>query len=454
MTSVDRTKLPSVGSNPPFSLPQFVKVSLSNGTKVWTAEYRRAPMVTLRLLLPAGAAVDPLDKLGLAALTADLLDEGSADRSSEELHKALMRIGGHLKTEVWSDATVIGLTTLSRHLQEGLRLLYEVVMQPRFHLADINRVRAVRLQRIRQMKHTPAAVADRLFLKELYGSHPYGHLGIGTEEGLQNIGESDVQSFHKGWYRPSCFTLIAVGDLNPTDIIDEVIPIWSTTIESDRDSVSVPRLPMPTETKKSMFFVSRDDAVQSELRLGHLGVPRSSPDYYALRVLNMVLGGQFVSRLNLNLREDKGYTYGASTSFDWRLGRGPFSLQVSVQTESTCDAIFESVKEIADIRGKREPSFRELDLARAALTKSFPRNFETVFHIAHAAVQIALHDLNEDVFSQFVPRVLSVSAEDVSRVATEHLQPDRLLAVVVGSRSAVFNRLGDLDFGDPVEVSA
>ena len=193
--------------------------------------------------------------------------------------------------------------------------------------------------------------------------------------------------------------------------------------------------------------------MQSELRLGHLGVPRSSPDYYALRVLNMVLGGQFVSRLNLNVREDKGYTYGVSTSFAWRLGRGPFSLQVSVQTASTCDAIFESVKEIADIRGERVPSFRELDLARAALTKSFPRNFETVFQIAHAAVQLALHDLNEDVFSQFVPRVLSVSAEDVSRVATEHLQPDRLLAVVVGSRSAVFNRLGDLDFGDPVEVS-
>tara|TARA_B100001123_G_scaffold383876_1_gene456186 strand:- start:13458 stop:14822 length:1365 start_codon:yes stop_codon:yes gene_type:complete len=454
MTSVDRTQLPSVGSNPPFSLPHFVKVSLSNNTKVWTAEYRRAPMVTLRLLLPVGAAADPLDKFGLAALTADLLDEGSAGRSSEELHKALMRIGGHLKTEVWSDATVIGLTTLSRHLQEGLRLLYEVVMQPRFHLTDINRVRAVRLQRIRQMKHTPAAVADRLFLKELYGSHPYGHLSIGTEEGLQNIGESDVLSFHKGWYRPSCLTLIAVGNLNPADIIDAVIPVWSTTIESDRDSVSVPKLPIPTETKKSMFFVSRDDAVQSELRLGHLGVSRSSPDYYALRVLNMVLGGQFVSRLNLNLREDKGYTYGASTSFDWRLGRGPFSLQVSVQTESTCDAICESVKEIADIRGERAPSVRELDLARAALTKSFPRNFETVFQIAHAAVQIALHDLNEDVFSHFVPRVLSVSPEDVSRVATEHLQPDRLLAVVVGSRSAVFSRLGDLDFGDPVEVSA
>ena len=453
MTSVDRTQLPSVGSNPPFTLPHFVKVSLSNGAQVWTAEYRRAPMVTLRLLLPAGAAVDPLDKFGLAALTAGLLDEGSTNRSSEELHKALMRIGGHLNTEVWSDATVIGLTTLSRHLREGLRLLYEVVMQPRFHLTDINRVRAARLQRIRQMKHTPAAVADRLFLKELYGSHPYGHLGIGTEEGLQNIGESDVQSFHKDWYRPSCLTLIAVGDLNPAEIIDEVIPIWSNTIESDRDSFSVPMLPMPTETKKSIFFVSRDDAVQSELRLGHLGVPRSSPDYYALRVLNMVLGGQFVSRLNLNLREDKGYTYGVSTSFDWRLGRGPFSLQVSVQTASTCDAIFESVKEIADIRGERVPSFRELDLARAALTKSFPRNFETVFQIAHAAVQLALHDLNEDVFSQFVPRVLSVSAEDVSRVATEHLQPDRLLAVVVGSRSAVFNRLGDLDFGDPVEVS-
>jgi predicted Zn-dependent peptidase len=203
-----------------------------------------------------------------------------------------------------------------------------------------------------------------------------------------------------------------------------------------------------------MVFVARDGAVQSELRLGHAGPSRSTPDYHALLVLNMVLGGQFVSRVNQNLREAKGYTYGASTAFDWCRGRGPFRLHTSVQTAATVDALREAVREVSEIRASRPPSEAELEVARAALTRGFPRSLETASQLARAGVQIALHGLPADAYAQFPRRVAAVSAADVRRAAEQHLDPGRLVAVVVGSRPDVLEGLATLGFGEPVEREA
>ena len=453
MSQVDRTRLPAVGSDSVFSPPAFNRTILTNGTHVWAAENRRAPIVTILLLLPVGAAADPTDSPGLAALTADLLDEGSANQSAVQIHEALMRIGGHLSAEVWSDATVLGLTTLSRHVREGLRLLFEITTQPRFDPNDVVRVRDLRLNRVRQMRRSPTFVADRVFLEKLYGTHPYGHLSIGTETALRKMDPAAVESFHRRWYKPTSWTLIGVGDVSPDKLLSEVAQVWDQAgvVASGQPNGVSACEPRPIQDR--MIFVDREDAVQSEIRLGQLSVPRSSPDYYALRMLNMVLGGQFVSRINLNLREEKGYTYGARTSFDWRVGRGPFSLQVSVQTEATVDSIRQAVQELTDIRGSRPPSVYELDLARAALTRGYPRSFETASQIAHAGVQLALHQLSDDDYTQFVPRIMLVDTDDVSRVAAQHLRPDSLLAVIVGSRSEVFEGLGSLGFGAPVDVT-
>ena len=191
--------------------------------------------------------------------------------------------------------------------------------------------------------------------------------------------------------------------------------------------------------------------MQSEIRLGHAGPPRSAPDYHAACVLNMILGGQFVSRVNLNLRETKGYTYGARTSFDWRVGPGPFRLQAGVQTSATADAVREAAREIAEIRGPLPPSARELETAKAALTRGFPRSFETAARIARAGVQLALHDLPDDDYTQFVPRIQAVGSDDVLQAAARRLRPDDLTAVVVGSRPDVLDSLAGLGFGDPVE---
>ncbi len=454
MTAVDRTRLPLPGADRAFTLPAFERADLGGGTVVWAAEHRRAPLVALHLLLPAGSAADPPDAPGLAALTAELFTEGTAELSAVELATALKRIGGVLTTAVSSDATVIALTLLSRHVAAGLRLLFEVAMRPRLDAGDVDRERDLRINRIRQQRQSPGPLADRGFLEALYRNHPYGHPALGTEPALRLVEPAGVAAFHRRAYAAAPWTLVAAGDADPDALIAEAQKAWAA-VASPEDRRPAPAAPPdPPSVRERMVFVARDGAVQSEIRLGHAGPPRSSPDYHALLLLNMVLGGQFVSRVNQNLREAKGYTYGASTWFDWRLGRGPFRLHTSVQTASTVDALREAVREVADIRGPRPPSGHELEVARAALTRGFPRTVETASQLARAGVQIALHGLPADDHANFPRRVAAVGAGDVRRAAARHLDPDRLVAVVVGSRPDVLDSLTDLGFGDPVERPA
>ena len=454
MPSVDRTRLPLPGADPAFSLPAFERAELGDGTAVWVAEHRRAPLLTLHLLLPTGYAADPPDKPGLASLTAALFEEGTAGLSAVELDTALKRIGGHLTTAVTCDATVVALTVLSQHAAAGLRLLFETTMRPRLDADDVARERELRINRIRQQRQSPGAVADRVFLEALYGPHPYGHLSIGTESALRSIGPADVEAFHRHGYAAAPWTLVAAGDVAPTALIAEAERAWAAARPPVDRLPAAAGPPEPGPAGERMVFVARDGAVQSEIRLGHAGPPRRTPDYYALLVLNMVMGGQFVSRINQNLREAKGYTYGASTAFDWRVGRGPFRLQTSVQTAATVDAIREAVREVADIRGARPASDGELAVAQAALTRGFPRTLETAAQVARAGVQIALHGLPADAYAQFPRRIAAISAADVRRAAERHIDPGGLVAVVVGSRPDVFDGLSELGFGAPVELAA
>ena len=445
--------LPAVGPDPPFRFPDVDKRTLANGVRLWTVEHRQASLITLVLVIPTGAGSDPPHQAGLAALTADLLDEGSRDRGGIELHKALARIGGYLNTEVTSDVTALSLTALARHTCDAVSLLIEIATQPRFDPSEFERVRELRVNRLTQIQQVPSTVADRVFLETLYGSHPYGHLAIGTELSLRALAVDDVATFHAKWYAPSRWTLIAVGDVGGSGLRQRAAALAGAIPDSSGLRPSADRLGLsdPPPPRERLVFVPRDGAVQSEIRLGHVGAARSTPDYHALLVLNMVLGGQFVSRLNLSLREDKGYTYGARTVFDCRLGRGPFSLQVSVETAATAAAIRVAVCEIADIREARPPTVAELAVARAALTRGFPRRCETAGQIARVAMQLALFDLPSDYFTEFVPRVAAVSADEVTRAASRHLHPDQLVAVVVGSRAEVHTSLSGLGFGDPVE---
>ncbi len=451
----DRSRLPVPGPERPFRFPTIVRQTLENGLRVMTVEHHRVPLVSVLLLVPAGASADPGDRPGLAAITADMLDEGCGDRSALDVHEALGRIGAQLETDVGHDATVIGLTTLQRFLDRGLELVSDMVMRPRFEQREVDRVRELRLHRLLQLRDLPPAVADRVFAQLLYRGHPYGHMPIGTEGALRALSVRDISGFHRRAFRPERSTLIAVGDGSHEALADAVGRAFSAW--RGAPDVDVPPDPStfasPAPPPNRLALVHRPAAAQSELRIGHVALPRSTPDYHAALVLNMILGGQFISRINLNLREEKGYTYGARTAFEFRRAPGPFVLQASVQSDTTVDAIREAFAEIRAIRGERPVTDEELETGRAALTRGYPRNFETADQIGRAAAQLALYQLPDDYFTTFVPKVLALTAADIMRVAAADIDPSRLLTVIIGDREKVSPSAATLDLGAVSEVT-
>lgn len=453
--TVDRSRLPDLGREPSFRFPEIRRRTLANGLRVWTVRHRAVPLISFLALLPVGAAADPPDRPGLAAVTSDMLDEGCGDLDAIELHETLGRYGGHLDSEIGSDASVLTLTTLARFAGRGAALLADMVVRPRLEPRDFERVRELRLNRLVQLRDLAPAQADRAFTHLLYPGHPYGHLPIGTEESLRSLALDDVAAFHGSMFAPSRMTIVAAGDAPHETLagfVETAFGGWDPTGTSalPADAATLPPPPPPLDR---VALLHRPEAAQSELRIGHVAVPRTSPDYHALLVLNMVLGGQFVSRINMNLREDKGYTYGARTSFDFRRGAGPFSLQASVQSESTVEAVLEALSEIRGIRGDRPVTRKELETGRAALTRGYPRNFETAEQIARAAAQLALYGLPDDYFSSFVPKVLTIDESEVTRVAVEHIDPSRLLIVIVGDRDKVAPSLVKADLGTVAELA-
>ncbi|CAN5803281.1 hypothetical protein BH24ACI5_BH24ACI5_06660 [soil metagenome] len=450
---VDRSSLPPLGELPTFEFAEIRRGALASGLRVWTVEHRAVPLISILVLIRRGSAADPPGREGLVAMVGDLLDEGCGDLDGLAFHEALGRIGAQLDTEVGSDATLLGLTVLSRFADRGAALLAEMIRRPRLDPLDFERVRDLRLNRLIQIRDIPSALADRAFTELLYRGHPYGHLSIGSESGLRTITSEDVRAYHAAAYAPSSVTVIAAGDSSHDELaglVERVFGGWTAgaaPVPDDSAAVVVP--PQPGTR---LALLHKAGAAQSELRIGHMSVARSDPDYLHLLVLNMVLGGQFVSRINMNLREDKGYTYGARTSFDARRGPGPFLLQAAVQSEATASAIRESINEITAVRGERPVTREELETGRAALTRGYPRNFETAEQIARAAAQIALHDLAEDYYTTFVPRVLALDEAAVTDAARRHLDPDRLLTVVVGDRDRIGASLEELDLGPPLDL--
>jgi zinc protease len=450
--AVDRSRLPAPGDPPAYQFPPILRRTLASGLRVWTVEHRAVPLISLLVLVKRGASADPSGEEGLAAIVGDLLDEGCGDLDALELHEALGRIGAQLETEVGSDATLLGLTVLSRFAERGVGLVADMTRNPRLDVRDFERVRDLRLNRLVQIRDMPPALADRAFTELVYGAHPYGHLAIGSEGGLRTMGVDSVRSFHAAAYVPANVTVIAAGDATHDglgSLVERAFGDWTGTAAPIADDAALAAPPAPSTR---LAVLHRAGAAQSELRIGHMSVARNHPDYLQLLVLNMVLGGQFVSRINMNLREDKGYTYGARTGFEARRGPGPFLLQASVQSEATADAIRESIGEIAAIRGDRAVTRAELETGRAALTLGYPRNFETAEQLARAAAQMALHELPDDYYTTFVPRVLAIDEQTVTRAAARHLDPARLLTVVVGDRERVGSALVPLELGEPLDL--
>jgi predicted Zn-dependent peptidase len=452
----DRTRIPEVGADPVFTFPAIARHTLPNGVAVRTVEHHNAPVVTIVIQCEGGSGADPSGQEGLSALTADMVDEGTGPLTAIDVSDALARIGGEYDVEVGADVTTFTLTTLTRFADRGAALLADIVARPSLRQTDFDRVHQLRLDRLRQLKDLPPAMAERAFLRLLYGDHPYGHLPIGDEPSLQGLRVRDVETFHQASYRPSGATVVVAGPMAHGELLDvaaRALSSWREPGQQDQALTVAAAIDPPAAVKFRLSIVPRDGAAQSEVRIGYLSARRSTADYPALLVMNAIMGGQFVSRINLKLREEKGYTYGARTGFDWRRGLSPFTLQASVHTASTADAVRDSLHELEAIRHARPPSDAELSLAKASLTRGYPRNFETVQQVARSVAQLALFNLPDTYFEEFVPKVHRITQADVVDAAERYIDSSKLGTLVVGDVTAVRDGLGALGLGEPQILS-
>jgi predicted Zn-dependent peptidase len=396
------------------------------------------------MVVKSGSASDSTDRAGLASLTADLLDEGTKTRNALEIADALSAIGAQMNTSADWDSSVTGLLTLTRHLDKALEIYSDVLTNPAFQQEEITRLRSRRLTYVKQQRDNANFVANVVYSSILYGrNHPYGHPAQGDETSLAAISQSDVRQFYQTHYRPNNATLVVVGDVTPATLIPKLERAFSSWKAGEVPKTNIPDV--QAKTIPGLYIVDRPGSAQSVISLGQIGAARSTPDYFPLLVLNTMLGGQFVSRVNLNLREDKGYTYGARTSFDYRRSAGPFTATAGVFTNVTKESVAEFMKELRGIRGEIPVTQKELEYAKQAIIRGFPRGFETPNQIANRLGDVVLYGLPDDYFNHFIERVKAVSLEDVNRVANRYLDPSRMAIVVVGDRKVIEPGLRSLE---------
>lgn len=430
------------------TLPEPVRFRLSNGLPVVLVERHDLPVVGLQLLVMGGATSLTGDRAGLAAFTADMLDEGTEARTALDVATGLERLGASFTSSAGVDASQVELVALRHRLEPALDIVSDVVTAPSFPDDEMERVREERITRVLQDLDEPRALAGNAFAMVLYGpDHPYGPPLLGTRRSLARITRDDVTSWYRRHYHAGNATLLVAGDVERDALVGLLEPRFGRW-RTDEPAPDRPTLPTLDSAPKVMV-VDRPGAAQSEIRVGKVAVDRASEDYFALTALNTILGGSFTSRLNASLREDKGYTYGAGSGFAMRRSPGPFVAQAAVHTPVTGDAVAVFLEEIRRMRDEAVGE-DELERAKRYVALRLPQRFETVDDLTARLAEAALYDLPDDYWSTYVERLMAVDADDVRRAARIHLDPGRMTVVVVGDRAAIEGPLSAM--GMPVEI--
>jgi zinc protease len=443
-----RSTPPTPGPTPALSLPIPKKFNLANGLSVFLVEQHSLPIVSANMITLSGSEKNPLDHSGLASFTADMLDEGTLKRSPLEIAADADQIGATLATGSSMDLCFIATRTLKRNIDAAFELVSDVLLNPAFVQDELERVRNDRLTYILQQKDNPGSLGIKVFLDTVYGSsHPYGYMDVGTEPSNHAVTRELLLDFYQAGYFAGNSALIVAGDITESELC-ELSEKHFGGWKQDGDIAEMPAI--TAKPSRRIVIVERPDASQTVLRIGHIGTPHSDPDYIPIDVMNTALGGLFSSRINLNLREKHGYTYGASSAFAFRRGPGPFMIGTSVRTDVTAPAIIEIMREIDHMR-ESEINPEELAVAKDSIARSLPGLFETTPEAASSIGQLFVHNLPMNYFHDLPGQIEKVSAEEVQRVAREQIKPEEMVIVAVGDRSRIEPELSKLNMG-PVEI--
>jgi predicted Zn-dependent peptidase len=441
----DRSKPPALGPAPQISLPPIQKRALSNGLAVWIVEAHKVPLVQVNLLIQAGSGDDSAGKFGVASLTAAMLDEGAGARSALQIADDIEFLGANLATSSSFDASAVRLNVPASRLAAALPIMADVALRPTFPQAELDRLRKERLTALVQARDDAAQVAPLAFGRIVYGgAHRYGTSAMGTPATLKAFSTADLRAFHGAAYQPANATLVVVGDIR----VETVLPLLEKQFGGWKAAATIARTAVPQApqlTDGQVTIVDMPGAEQSQVRIGWVGVPRSTPDYFALQVLNTILGGSFTSRLNQNLREKNQFTYGASSRFDMRLSAGPFFAGAGIQTDKTTDALREFFNELNAIA--TPVSAAELTKAKNYIALGFPSEFETIQDLASHIEEMIVYKLPDDYFARYVANVQAVTADAVQKAAATYIQPGKFAVVIAGDRKAIETGVRGLKLG-------
>ena len=434
--TLDRSKAPTPGPPPSLRVPAWTRSTLANGAELVVTEKHDLPLVSFTITFSGGYnQADPAARRGLADMTAAMMSEGTKTRDGEALAAALQLLGTTVSVRIAGETGTIAFQCIASKFPATLDVVADMLVNPSFPPAALERLRAQRLVALVQARDQPGAIASRVFPRLVYGdAHPYGQNV--TEATLKAITRDDVVAFHRGYFRPGQALVTVVGDVNAVAAkasLEKALSGWPRGGEKPTFQYPAP----PASHALTIYLADKPGAAQSTFAIGTTGPPRSTPDYYALQVMNTILGGMFQSRLNANIREEKGYSYGVGSSFAYGKGPGAFRAGGDIVSAKSDAALMEFMKELRGIRGERPITDEELSTAKDALTQRLPGTFASAQSVNAAIVSLWTQGLPDDYYQQYAARIAGVKREDVLRVARQYVDVDHLVIVIVGDRSSI-----------------
>lgn len=448
-TDVDRSKLPEPGTPPDIKFPDVKRAQLKNGLKVVLANRSSIPVINFNLIVDAGYASDQFAIPGTCKLAMEMIDEGTKKRTALQISEELALIGALLGSGSDLDVSFVTLSALKNKLDESLEIFADVILNPSFPEEDFIRLKAQTIATIQREKVTPTSMAYRVLPKILYGeNHAYGNpmTGSGTEEAVRKITREDLIKFHQTWFKPNNSTLVIVGDIT----LDEILPKLDKLFDGWKPgTVPIKNISEVSHKDKStIYIIDRPGSLQSLIFASHIAPPYNDPDNIAIDMLNTILGGAFTSRINMNLREDKHWTYGASSFLISAQGQRPFVVQTSVQSDKTKETMIEIKKELEQIKSTKPPTDEELNKNKQNEILSLPGYWETMRSVLGSLTSIVKYNLPDDYYKTYPDKLRSLSLDEINKVANRVIHSDKLVWVVVGDRSKIEKDIRQLNFGD------
>jgi zinc protease len=434
--TLDRAKQPPIGKIPELRVPTWTKSKLSSGAEFIVSEKHDLPLVSFSITFMGGTdQFETADRRGVGSLTAAMMSEGTKTRNGDDLSNALQLLGTNVSIGVGGESGSISFVSTAGRFAATLDILADMLVNSTFPPEALERLRAQRLVALEQAKAQPGSIASRVFPRVLYGdAHPLGQST--SERTIKAITRADVVDFHQRYFKPGRALITVVGDVTPAAIrpvIEKGLASWAPG--GDRPTFSFP--PLPSAKPTTIYLVDKPGSAQSTFTLGMPGPPRSTPDYYALQVMNTILGGMFQARLNANIREEKGYSYGVSSGFGFGKGPNPFRTGGDIVGDKSDAALIEFMKELRGILGERPVTDEELKTAKESMVQRLPSTFASVSAINGAIAGLWLQGLPDNYYQQYTKSVMAITAGDVVRVAKQHLDLGHLAIVIVGDRKAI-----------------